>query len=119
MTTQEVATRLVALCREGDFITALKELYADDAISIEPYETPGFDKETKGLANMLKKADLFESMIDTVHSQTVSEPLVCKTAIVFKLTMDLTMKGKERSQMDELCVYQLRDGKIISEQFFE
>lgn len=119
MTTQEVADRLVELCRKGDFIVALKELYAEDAVSIEPYEIPGFDKETKGLPNMLKKADLFESMIEARHSQTVSEPLVCKTAITFKLTMELTMKGKERSRMEELCVYQLRDGKIISEQFFE
>jgi len=28
------------------------------------------------------------------------------------------MKDKKRSDMAELCVYHVKDGKIISEQFF-
>jgi len=32
--------------------------------------------------------------------------------------MDVTMKGKGRMAMTELCVYQTKDGKIIAEQFF-
>ena len=48
MTTKEVAERLVELCRKGDFESAQSELFADDAISIEPYSTPDFEKETKG-----------------------------------------------------------------------
>ncbi|RYD90008.1 MAG: nuclear transport factor 2 family protein, partial [Sphingobacteriales bacterium] len=36
MNTQEVADRLVALCKEGKNIQAVKELYADDVVSLEP-----------------------------------------------------------------------------------
>jgi len=32
--------------------------------------------------------------------------------------MDVTMKGQARSSFEELCVYRVKDGKIISEQFF-
>ncbi len=28
------------------------------------------------------------------------------------------MKGQGRMNMTELCVYQVKDGKVISEQFF-
>jgi hypothetical protein len=34
------------------------------------------------------------------------------------MRMDMTMKDKKRSDMTELCVYHVKDGKIISEQFF-
>jgi hypothetical protein len=32
--------------------------------------------------------------------------------------MDVTMKGQGRMQMTELCVYVVKDGKIVSEQFY-
>ena len=52
MTTQEIANRLVALCREQKWEQAHKELYAADAMSIEPHAQPGMSKETKGLAGI-------------------------------------------------------------------
>ena len=36
LTTQEVANRLVSLCREGKFVDAIQELYAPLVVSIEP-----------------------------------------------------------------------------------
>jgi hypothetical protein len=49
MSTQQIAERLVELCRIPDYETAQKELFADDAVSIEPYASPEFEKETKGI----------------------------------------------------------------------
>src|SRR5215212_4721597 len=40
MKTEDIAKRLVALCREQKWEAAQKELYADNAVSIEPHETP-------------------------------------------------------------------------------
>ncbi len=68
MTTAQIASRLETLCREGDFHTAVAELFADDAASIEPFETPAFPKETHGKDNILKKGDQFGAMVDTMHS---------------------------------------------------
>jgi len=32
--------------------------------------------------------------------------------------MDVTMKGAPRMNMDEICLYEVKDGKIIREEFF-
>jgi hypothetical protein len=118
MTTQQIANRLTELCRQGEFETAQKELYADDAVSLEPYETPDFEKETKGLKAIIEKGHKFGSMVEVMHGGDVSDPVVADNSFAFVMTMDATMKGKGRMKMSELCVYQVKDGKIVSEQFF-
>jgi SnoaL-like domain len=118
MTTQEIANRLVELCSKGDFETAQKELFSRDAISIEPHSTPGFDKETEGLDAILQKGKKFTSMVDERHGITISKPVVATNSFACTMNMDITMKEQGRMKMAELCVYQVKDGKIISEQFF-
>ena len=49
MTVQEIAARLVVLCRQNKNEQAQTELFSKEAVSIEPYATPEFEKETKGL----------------------------------------------------------------------
>ncbi|MBI2515454.1 MAG: nuclear transport factor 2 family protein [Opitutae bacterium] len=119
MTIQEIAQHLVAHCRKANFEAAQKELYAADAISIEPYATPAFDKETKGLAAIIAKGHKFNAMIETMHSLTVSEPLVAGSSFACTMQLDVTMKGQGRMNMTELCVYQVKDGKVVSEQFYQ
>jgi len=118
MTTQEIAQKLVAYCAKGEFEKAQTELYAENAISIEPYSTPNFAKETKGLPALQKKIKFFMDGLDAVHSIKVSEPLVVANAISFSMDMDVDMKGQGRMNMAEICVYEVKDGKIVSEQFF-
>jgi ketosteroid isomerase-like protein len=117
MTTQEIAQKLVAHCRQAKWEAAQQELFAENAVSTEPYATPAFEKETRGLAAILEKGRKFNSMIETLHSLTVSEPVVATNAFACTMSMDVTMKGQGRMQMTELCVYDVKDGKIVSEQF--
>jgi hypothetical protein len=117
MTTNEIAERLVALCRQGTFENAHTELFATDAISIEPYGTPAFAKETKGLNAIIEKGHRFTAMIEQVHSVVVSDPLVAGSSFACAMQLDLTIKGQGRINMHELCIYVVKDGKIISEQF--
>jgi limonene-1,2-epoxide hydrolase len=117
MTTQEIAERLVALCRQGNFEAAQKELFADDAVSLEPYATEGFQKETKGLPAIIEKGRRFTAMIEELHASAVSDPLVARNSFACTMRMDVTMKGQGRMDMSELCVYEVKDGKILSEQF--
>jgi len=118
MNTGQIASRLAELCRQGKFEAAQKELFAEDAVSIEPEATPDFPKETKGLRNIIEKGHKFESMMEKVHGCTTSQPLVAGNAIAFTLTMDVTMKGRGRVKLEEICAYEVKDGKIVSEQFF-
>jgi len=117
MTTREIANRLVELCRKGDFETAQKELYADDVISIEPHATPDFEKETKGLDAILKKGAKFESMVEKMHELELSDPVVADNSFANTMRMKLTMRGQQMD-MTELCVYKVKDGKVVSEEFF-
>ena len=118
MSTQQIASRLVELVGKGEFETAQRELFAEDAVSIEPQATESFSKETKGLRAILEKGRKWESMVEKVHSCSASTPLVAGNAIAITLSMDLTMKGRGRMQLAEICVYEVKDGKIASEQFF-
>ena len=118
MKTEEIAKRLVELCRKAKWEEAQKELYAADVVSIEPYASEGFEKETRGLPAILEKGRKFSAMVETMHSLTVSEPLVAGNAFACTMRLDMTMKGQGRMDMAELCVYQVKDGKIVSEQFY-
>lgn len=118
MTTKEIATRLIEVCRKGDFETAQKELFADDAVSKEPYATPEFEAETKGLKAILKKGEKWAEMVQETHGITVSEPLIASNSFAVTMRMEITMKKGGRMDMTELCVYVVKDGKIISEEFF-
>jgi hypothetical protein len=118
MSTQQIAARLAELCRQGQFEAAQKELFAKDAVSIEPEETPQFPKETKGLNAIIDKGHKWSSMVEQVHGCTASAPLVAGNAFAITLAMDVTMKGRGRTKIEEVCVYETKDGKIASERFF-
>lgn len=118
MTVEQIASKLAAYCRSEEFSRAQQELYAEDAVSIEPFETPGFEKETRGIEALNEKDRKFSSMVESRHGTTVSEPLIAGNVFSFVLSMDLKMKDREREKMTELCVYHVKDGKIVSEQFF-
>jgi len=118
MTTPEIANRLVELCRKGDFTSAQKDLFSNDAMSIEPHATPAFEKETKGLQAIIEKGEKWNSMVQETHSITVSDPLIATNSFAITMRLNVTMKERGHMDMTELCVYQVKDGKIISEQFF-
>ena len=118
MTTKEVADRLVELCKKGDFETAQSELFAEDVVSIEPYSTPEFDKETKGKKAIKEKGEKWNTMVAEVHNMDVSDALVATNSFACTMRMHVTMKEKGKMDMTELCVYEVKDGKIVSEQFF-
>ncbi len=116
MTTQEIAARLVELCRQGQYETAQTELYADDAISIEPEGNPMSGK-VEGLAGIIAKGHQFMSMVEEFHGGTVSDPVIAGNQFSVAAVLDATYKGRGRSLMEEICVYKVKDGKIVSEQF--
>jgi ketosteroid isomerase-like protein len=118
MTTQEIAARLVELCRQGDFDTAQKELFATDAASLEQHATPAFEKETKGLDAIREKGKKWQDMVSEVRGITVSDPLVAGNSFACTMRMDVTMKEGGDMGTTELCVYTVKDGKVATEEFF-
>jgi len=118
MSTQQSAARLAELCNKGEFEAAQKELFAEDAVSVERHAAPGVPKETKGLAAIVQKGHHWASSVEQIHSCAASKPIVAANAIALALSLDVTMKERGRMALEELCVYEVKDGKIASEQFF-
>jgi hypothetical protein len=117
MTTQEVANRLVALCREGKFEQAVRELYSPDIVSVEAEGTP--DRIVTGLAAIAEKGARFEAKIERINTSTISDPLVAENFFSMAMLMNVRMKGMPFDiDMDEICVYTVREGKIVKEEFF-
>ena len=118
MTTQQVADKLVSYCKEAKWDEAIKELYAPDAVSIEMPGTPIFAPRTQGVDALIAKGDKWKSMVDTFHGIEVDGPIVAGDHFSCTMKMDLTMKGVPRMTNEEVGIYHVKDGKIISEQFF-
>lgn len=119
MTTQDVANRLVELCRQGQFDQAQIELYAKDAVSLEPEGAPsGSLGSVRGFDAIREKAKAFDQTYEQIHSVKVSDPLVAGEYFSIVMGMDATWKQGGRYAMEEICVYRVKDGKIVLEQFF-
>jgi len=116
MTTEQIAKRLVELCRAGEVLKAGEELYSDDIVSIEPEN--GRMKSAKGKKAVEEKGAQFASMIEERHGGSFSDPLVAGNHFSVAMVLDATLKGMGRMKLEEVCVYEVKSGKIVKEQFF-
>ena len=117
MTTAEVAKKLVELCREGKIDEVQETLFAENAQSIEASEMMG-PKIVTGIEAIKAKSVAFQSGVEEFHSATISEPILAGNSFAITWAMDATFKGRGRMTIEEVCVYQVKDGKITLEQFF-
>ena len=119
MTTQQIADRFYELAKENKFDAIQDELYGTNAVSIEP---PGAAAQglqnANGLEAIKKKGEEFNKMVEEMHSGYCSEPVVGGNHFSVAMGMEVTMKGAGRVIMDEVAVYEVKDGKIVKEQFF-
>src|ERR1044071_2799674 len=116
MTTKQVASRLLDLCRQGKIMEAQNELYGESIESIEPAK--GKVKSAKGLKAVTEKGIQFASMIEESHGGQISDPIVFGNHFSIGWSMDVTLKGAGRMNLEEICVYEVNDGKIVREQFY-
>lgn len=117
MTTKEIAHQLVSYLKQAKFEEAQKALFADDAISLEPKDSniPTF----QGIESLIKKGEEFRNSVETWHNLNVSEPVISKDYFAISFTVKLTYKGQNTpSNLEEIIVYHVQNGKIKQEQFF-
>jgi hypothetical protein len=116
MSTQEVAEKLVAYCREGKNIDAINELYADGIVSRESKGSP--HELVEGKEGVIAKNQGWYESVSEVHSASISDAIVTGNFFAVTMEMDVTYKDYGRVVMNEVAVYEAKDGKVISEQFF-
>ncbi len=115
MTVQEIADRLVELCRTGKNDQCYTELFSEDA---EAFEMPGLPNyHTKGREAILAKSAAWAADVKEIHRMEVTDPLVFGNLFTIGMGIDLTKKDGTRDTGDEMCVYEVKDGKIVSERF--
>jgi ketosteroid isomerase-like protein len=115
MKTQEIADKLVQLCREGKNLDAISEFYSDSIVSKEP---KGSNHEVvEGKEAVIAKNQFWYGMVEEVHDIKISDPIVTGDFFACTMDMDVTYKEAGRMGMSEVAVYEVKDGKIIAEQF--
>ncbi len=116
MTTEQIANRLISLCKDGQNALAQVELYDDFIESIECCDSKY--KKMKGIKNVQSKTAKFFEFAEKIHSLTISDPLVTTDFFCFKLNVDVTLRRFGRIDFEELCMYHVQDGKIVKEEFY-
>jgi ketosteroid isomerase-like protein len=116
MDTAAIANDFVKMCQAGNMDGAGEKYWSPDIISIEPM--PGDMQEAKGLDAVNAKGEWWYTNHE-IHSVKVSGPYVSGDQFIVRFEMDITAKATgTRMQMDEVGIYDLKDGKIVRESFF-
>lgn len=117
MTTQEVANQWKQMCQEGKNLDCINELYAENVVSKEMPGVP-YGELVSGKENVIKKSEEWFNNVAEFHSMEISEPVVAGNHFASKMNFDITFKDRGRQQMEEVCVFEVKEGKIANEQFF-
>lgn len=117
MTTQEVAARFNELAQQEKWFEIQDEFFAENVRSIDPPDSPYFGY-AEGKGPVRKKGEDFVKRIEALHRLYTSEPLVTGNHFVVVREKDITVQGHGRIQINELMLYEVKDGQIVLEQFF-
>lgn len=117
MTTQEIATRFNELAQQEKWFEIQDEFFADNVRSIDPPESAYFGY-AEGKASVRKKGEDFVSRITALHSASTTEPVVAGNHFAVGRELDITVEGYGRIQINEIMLYEVKNGQIILEQFF-
>jgi ketosteroid isomerase-like protein len=116
-TTEEVATKLVDYCRNGEWMKAVDDLYAKDIVSVEARSMENMPAEMRGIDQVRGKTEWWEKNFE-VHSAKVGGPFVARDTFVVQFDIDVTDKASnKRMQMSEVGIYTVKDGKVAREEF--
>ena len=115
--TKEVAEKLVNWFNQGEMMKCYQELYSPDIVSIETGDSSEMG-EIKGMDAVQRKGEWWQNTFE-VHKTEASEPLVADKFFSVRFYMDTTHRESgKRTQESEIGVYEVKDGKIVKEQFF-
>jgi hypothetical protein len=117
LTTQEVARRFNELAQREKWFEIQDEFFADDVRSIDPPDSPYFGY-AEGKSQVRKKGEDFVKRIEVFHHGHTTEPLVIGNHFTVGRSKDMTVQGHGRIQINEIMLYEVKDGKIVLEQFF-
>ncbi len=117
MTTQQIAVRFNELAQQEKWFEIQDELFANSVKSIDPENSPYFGY-AEGKTPVRKKGEDWVKRIESAHKRYTTEPIVGGNHFAVGREVDITVKGHGRIKIEEIMLYEVKEGEIISEQFF-
>lgn len=110
----DIGQSLVSMFNEGKFKEIEEAYWSSDVVSVEGY---GVNMAWHGRAKVEEKNAGW--MADhVIHGASAQGPFVGATGFAVKFQMDVETKSSgQRQVMEEVGVYDVRDGKIVREEF--
>ena len=116
-TTEEVAARFNELAQQEKWFEIQEEFFADNVRSIDPPNSP-YMGYAEGKAAVRKKGEDFVKLIEGFHGASTSQPVVGGNYFAVGRDMDITVQKFGRIQINQIMLYEVKDGQIVREQFF-
>ena len=116
--TASIATELVSLCREGRNAEAVDKFYSPHIVSIESSGTAEMPAEMTGIDAIREKHKWWEEN-NEIHGVEINGPFIGEDQFAVHYVFDTTFKpAGQRSKMEEMAMYKVKDGKVVHEHFF-
>jgi hypothetical protein len=121
MTTQEIADRLVELCKTGKNLEAIDTLFSDKIVSVEALGDETMPAVMEGRAAVRGKNEWWLANHE-VHAASADGPFPNgdRFAVIFdyEVTPKVGPQAGKRTRMKEVALYTIENGKIAREEFF-
>ena len=116
---KSAAKRLVDLYRRAQYLAPIDELYADDVVSIEAEAPSDGERQAQGKAVVRARHEAWLQRVD-IHDAVIEGPyLHGDDRFAVRMRFDVTRRKDERRLiLDEVALYQVRDDRIVREEFF-
>ena len=116
-TIHEVAARFNELAKQEKWFEIQDELFADNVRSVDPPASPYFGY-AEGKTAVRQKGEDWVKRIEAVHRLYTTEPVVSGNHFAVGRETDITVQGYGRIKIDQIMLYEVKDGQIVLEQFF-
>ena len=117
LTTQEVAARFNELARQEKWFEIQDELFADHVRSVDPENSPYFGY-AEGKISVRKKGMDWGAKVKGVHELSTTHPVIGGNHFAVGRSFDITTEDFGRIKIEEIMLYEVKDGQIILEQLF-
>ena len=116
LTTKEVAARFDELAQKEMWFEIQDELFANNVRSIDPPNSPYFGY-AEGKAPVRKKGEDWVKKVEQVHGTYTTHPIIAGNRFAVGRGFELTVKDFGRIKIEEIMLYEVKDGQIVLEQF--
>jgi hypothetical protein len=117
LTTQEVAARFNELAQQEKWFEIQDELFADNVKSVDPTNSPYFGY-AEGKVAVRKKGEDFVKKVQEFHGAYTTHPIIGGNHFAVGRGFEITTKDFGRIKIEEIMLYEVKDGQIVLEQFF-